>query len=196
MITIKSSDYKGKKLDDVVSQLASMGLSVHSEGKSSSEEKNSVLEVSPEGEVAAGSNVTVVYSTGPESVTLPNKMVGQDAQTVIDEITQLGVNVTRHDENSSEQSADKVIRTSPSEGNKVTVGSNVDVYVSKGSGKTSSSAPAPENPSQEPSTTTPTPQPSEPSAPSTGSPQAAPSAAPENDHRDEPSGDGTQGSNE
>src|SRR5699024_9224193 len=51
MLTIKSSDYKGKKLDDVVSQLASMGLSVHSEGKSSSEEKNSVLEVSPEGEV-------------------------------------------------------------------------------------------------------------------------------------------------
>ncbi|MGK4065862.1 protein kinase [Rothia sp. HC945] len=196
MITIKSSDYKGKKLDDVVSQLASMGLSAHSEGKSSSEEKNSVLEVSPEGEVAAGSNVTVVYSTGPESVSLPNKMVGRDGQTVIDEITQLGVNVTRHDENSSEQSADKVIRTSPSEGNKVTVGSNVDVYVSKGSGKSSSSAPAPENPSQEPSTTAPTPQPSEPSAPSTDSPQAAPSAAPENDHPGEPSGDGTQGSNE
>ncbi|WP_129660321.1 protein kinase domain-containing protein [Rothia uropygialis] len=186
MIDIDSSAYKGKKLDDVVSQLASMGLTVRSEGKNSSEPENNVLEVSPEGQVAAGSNVTVVYSTGPESVNLPSKMVDQDAQSVIDEITQMGVNVTRHDQTSSDQASGKVVRTSPNEGSKVTVGSYVDVYVSTGSG--SSSSPAPESPA---------PTSSAPSQPSSPSPSAASTrpATNENQQPGESSDGGTPGSN-
>ena len=66
-------------------------------------------------------------------MTLPSSMEGRDADTVIDEITSEGVNVTRHDEASDSVASGKVIRTSPSAGSTVEVGSSVDVYVSTGS---------------------------------------------------------------
>ncbi|WP_269928585.1 protein kinase domain-containing protein [Kocuria massiliensis] len=168
MVSVDVSKYKGKKLDDVVSQLASLGLTVRSEGQNSSEAENSVLDVSPSGQVAEGSNVTVVYSTGPESVSLPGSMVGKDADSVIQEITKLGVNVTRHEQPSDEQSSGKVIRTSPAEGAKVTVGSNVDVYVSMGSDSASSPTSTP-SPSQ---TATPAPTQTNTPAPSQSVPQS------------------------
>lgn len=194
MVSVDAASYKGKKLDDVVSQLASMGLTVRSEGQNSSKAENTVLNVSPEGQVAAGSNVTVSYSTGPESVELPGSMVGQEAQSVIDKITQLGVNVTRHDEPSTEQSSGKVIRTSPSEGAKVTVGSYVDVYVSTGSGSSSSSGSGGggSTPSPSPSGSSASPTPSQ---SSTKPPQAAPTTTNEQTQQGESSDSGTQGSN-
>ncbi|MCT1366977.1 protein kinase domain-containing protein [Kocuria sp. HSID16901] len=167
MVSVDVSKYKGKKLDDVVSQLASLGLTVRSEGQNSDQPENSVLDVSPSGEVAVGSNVTVVYSTGPETVSLPSSMVGQNADSVIQEITKMGVNVTRHEQASNEQSAGKVIRTTPAEGTKVTVGSNVDVYVSTGSDST----PTP-TPSSSPSQTA-NPTPSSASTSQSSSPNAA-----------------------
>lgn len=132
-VQVRSSDYEGSKLDAVVSELSGKGLSVKSSGQRSDQEANTVLSVSPEGQLAVGSDVTVTYSTGPGSVTLPSSVEGRDADTVIDEITSEGVNVTRHDEASDSVASGKVIRTSPSAGSTVEVGSSVDVYVSTGS---------------------------------------------------------------
>ena len=131
-VQVRSSDYEGRKLDAVVSELSGKGLSVKSSGQRSDQDANTVLSVSPEGQLAVGSDVTVTYSTGPGSVTLPSSMEGRDADTVIDEITSEGVNVTRHDEASDSVGSGKVIRTSPSAGSTVEVGSSVDVYVSTG----------------------------------------------------------------
>ena len=131
-VQVRSSDYEGRKLDAVVSELSGKGLSVKSSGQRSDQDANTVLGVSPEGQLAVGSDVTVTYSTGPGSVTLPSSMEGRDADTVIDEITSEGVNVTRHDEASDSVGSGKVIRTSPSAGSTVEVGSSVDVYVSTG----------------------------------------------------------------
>ena len=141
-VTVDAADYQGRPLDAVVSELSDLGLRVSSEGEDSEQDENTVLDVSPTGEIAAGSQVTVSYSTGPESVTLPSSMVGRDADTVIDEITELGVNVTRHQQSSDEYPSGQVIRTSPDSGTRVSVGSNVDVYVSTGSGSGGGSSPS------------------------------------------------------
>jgi beta-lactam-binding protein with PASTA domain len=141
-VTVDASDYQGRPLDAVVSELSDMGLRVSSEGEDSEQDENTVLDVSPTGEIAVGSQVTVSYSTGPESVTLPSSMVGRDADAVIGEITELGVNVTRHQQSSDEYPAGQVIRTSPDSGTRVSVGSNVDVYVSTGSGSGGGSSPS------------------------------------------------------
>ena len=132
IVTIRAADYVGRPLDTVVSELANQGLQVSSEGQDSEEEDNTVLAVAPEGEVAVGSQVTVRYSTGPRTVDLPDEMVGRDADQVIEEITSLGVNVTRHEQASEDQPEGRVIRTSPGEGTSVEVQSTVDVYVSTG----------------------------------------------------------------
>ncbi|WP_129656913.1 protein kinase domain-containing protein [Rothia halotolerans] len=142
-VTVDAAAYQGRPLDAVVSELSDLGLRVSSEGEDSEQDENTVLDVSPTGEIAVGSQVTVSYSTGPESVTLPGSMVGRDADAVIDEITELGVNVTRHQQSSDEYPAGQVIRTSPDSGTRVSVGSNVDVYVSTGSGSGGGSSPSP-----------------------------------------------------
>lgn len=145
-VSVAASDYVGKQLADVQSALTAKGLQVHAQGQSSDQSENTVLAVSPEGQLAQGAQVTVTYSTGAQEATLPSSMVGQDAQTVQDEITAMGVNVTVHQQSSDEYASGKVIRTSPGEGSKVRVGSTVDVYVSTGSagsGSTSTSSSAP-----------------------------------------------------
>ena len=152
-VTVDAADYQGRPLDAVVSELSDMGLRVSSEGEDSEQDENTVLDVSPTGEIAVGSQVTVSYSTGPESVTLPSSMVGRDADAVIDEITELGVNVTRHQQSSDEYPSGQVVRTSPDSGTRVSVGSNVDVYVSTGSGSGGGSSPSSSSGGSTPSAT-------------------------------------------
>lgn len=155
-VNIDAAAYEGRPLEDVVNELVALGFSTKTTGVTSDKESDTVLSVSPVGAVTAGSTVTVEYSTGPQSVTLPSNLEGKNADEAIDEITKLGVNVKVHNEESKSADPNTVLRTNPTSGSKVEVGSSVDVYVasapaSSASGTSQRSESASASPASEPS---------------------------------------------
>lgn len=130
-VLINSADYVGRPLNDVIAELNALGLSLKTTGSTSNEPTDTVLSISPTGSVEPGTTVSLTYSTGPQSVTLPSSLEGKNADEAIQEIVALGVNVRVHTEESDSAEPNTILRTSPSSGSKVEVGSNVDVYVAK-----------------------------------------------------------------
>ena len=130
-IEIDSASYEGRPLDEVVNELTALGFSTRTTGVTSESAVDTVLSVSPTGSVEMGETITVQYSTGPKSVTLPSNLEGTDSEEAINAITALGVNVQIHFEESSSAREGTVLRTSPTSGSRVEVGSSVDVYVAK-----------------------------------------------------------------
>lgn len=142
-ILINSADYVGRPLNDVVTELTSLGLSLKTTGTTSNEANDTVLSISPTGSVEPGTTISLTYSTGPQSVTLPTGLEGMNADDAIKQIVDLGVNVRVHTEESDSAEPNTILRTNPSSGSKVEVGSNVDVYVAKApESKQTSSAPS------------------------------------------------------
>ncbi|ROZ61594.1 serine/threonine-protein kinase [Kocuria soli] len=129
-VDINADDYVGRNVDTVVSELNALGLNVEVVGEADAETpSDQVTAVSPTGTVNTGDTVTVTHSTGPETVALPEDMVGKQMQTVIDDVTALGVNIdVYYDENSSEDPG-TVTDTTPDEGSEVEVGSTIDLDV-------------------------------------------------------------------
>lgn len=130
-IEIDSASYEGRPLDEVVNELTALGFSTRTTGVTSDSDIDTVLSVSPTGSVEVGETITVQYSTGPKSVTLPSNLESTDSEEAINAITALGVNVQIHFEESSSAREGTVLRTSPTSGSRVEVGSSVDVYVAK-----------------------------------------------------------------
>lgn len=141
-VEIDSASFEGRPLEDVVNELVAMGLSTKTTGVTSDQDADTVLSVSPTGSVEKGSTVTVSYSTGPQTVTLPENLEGTNADEAIKKVTELGVNVKVHQEESDSADENTVLRTSPTSGSKVEVGSSVDIYVATKPAKGNSSASA------------------------------------------------------
>ena len=141
-VTVNSINYEGRELQDAVNELKNLGLSPKNEGVESTKPENTVLSVSPTGTLEQGNSVTVRYSTGPKSVTLPPNLEGKNVDEASKAVAALGVNVSLHYENSDTAAPGTVLRTTPSSGTKVTVGSNVDMYVASSSSGRGSSASA------------------------------------------------------
>ena len=141
-VTVSSINYEGRELQDAVNELKNLGLSPKTEGVESTQPENTVISVSPTGTLEQGNSVTVRYSTGPKSVTLPSNLEGKNVDEASKAVAALGVNVSLHYENSDTAAPGTVLRTTPSSGTKVTVGSNVDMYVASSSSGRGSSASA------------------------------------------------------
>lgn len=141
-VTVNSINYEGRELQDAVNELKNLGLSPKTEGVESTKPENTVISVSPTGTLEQGNSVTVRYSTGPKSVTLPPNLEGKNVDEASKAVAALGVNVSLHYENSDTAAPGTVLRTAPSSGTKVTVGSNVDMYVASSSSGRGSSASA------------------------------------------------------
>ncbi|GGH67115.1 protein kinase domain-containing protein [Rothia aerolata] len=152
-VEINPANFEGRNLEEVVNELVNMGLSTRTTGVTSDQPSDTVLSVSPSGTVEVGSTVTVEYSTGPRSVTLPSDLEGKDADEAINQITELGVNVKVHQEESRSADENTVLRTNPSSGSQVEVGSSVDVYVATAP-EASASASASASAQASPTTTT------------------------------------------
>ncbi|OLT09941.1 protein kinase [Kocuria sp. CNJ-770] len=152
-VEVLAARYEGRPVDDVVQELSDLGFRVERQGQTSDQEENTVLSVSPVGQVQRGATVTVSFSTGPDTVELPSGMVGQQADPLIDEIRLLGVNIIRYDEPTEDAAPGTVLRTQPLGGSTVRPGDTIEMWV----------AVAPESaPTAEPSPT--------PSAPPTATP--------------------------
>ena len=81
------------------------------------------------GQVARSTTITVVYSTGPDTVELPSGMVGRPADPLIDEIRLLGVNIIRYDETTEDAEPGTVLRTQPLGGSTVRPGDTIEMWV-------------------------------------------------------------------
>ena len=145
-VTVNAVNYEGRELQDAVNELKNLGLSPKTEGVESTQPENTVIS-------EQGNSVTVRYSTGPKSVTLPSNLEGKNVDEASKAVAALGVNVSLHYENSDTAAPGTVLRTTPSSGTKVTVGSNVHMYVASSNSGRGSSASASAAPSASASAT-------------------------------------------
>lgn len=130
-VDIDNAYFEGRPLDAVVSELTTMGFSTRTTGVTSDKPVDTVLSVSPTGSVQVGETITIQYSAGPQSVTLPSNLEGMTSDEAATAITALGVNVQLHFEETTSATAGTVLRTSPTSGSRVEVGSNVNIYVAR-----------------------------------------------------------------
>ena len=100
-------------------------------------EKDSVASTDPAGGTQAekGSTVRVTISSGPDSVTLPDNLVGMSPDDARQAVEALGL---KWEVNSSKVASDtvaegKVAQTNPSPGSKVKAGQTITAYLSSGS---------------------------------------------------------------
>jgi len=131
---IKVPEIVGMTLEQAKVALEREGLVLVEAGtEKSSEAKGTVLEADPkEGtEVASGSNVRVMVSSGADKVTMPDFKESELA-TVKTFLTKNGVSFTTSDEYSDTISEGAVIRTEPGVGTEVTKDTKVTIYISLG----------------------------------------------------------------
>lgn len=128
-VEVLAARYEGRPVDEVVQELSDLGFPVEREGRTADEEQNTVLSLNPVGQVARSTTITVVYSTGPDTVELPSGMVGRPADPLIDEIRLLGVNIIRYDETTEDAEPGTVLRTQPLGGSTVRPGDTIEMWV-------------------------------------------------------------------
>ncbi|MEX5296392.1 protein kinase [Kocuria sp. CPCC 205268] len=128
-VEVLAARYEGRPVDQVVQELSDLGFAVERSGRTSDAEENTVLSLDPVGQVARNATITVVYSTGPDTVQLPSGMVGRDADPLIDDIRLLGVNIIRYDETTEDAEPGTVLRTQPLGGSTVRPGDTIEMWV-------------------------------------------------------------------
>ncbi|PLC11104.1 protein kinase [Kocuria flava] len=130
-VEVLAARYEGRSVDEVVQELSDLGFAVQRVGQASGEPVGTVLSLDPVGQVARGTTITVVHSTGPDTVELPTGLVGRQEADVIREITEAGVNVTLYEDYSSDEAPGTVLRTQPIGGSTVRPGDTVQVWVAR-----------------------------------------------------------------
>ncbi|WP_082812652.1 Stk1 family PASTA domain-containing Ser/Thr kinase [Cellulomonas timonensis] len=121
--------------DDAVATLSGLGLvPVEVEQASDSIAEGNVIGTDPKGgeQLEEGSDVTVFVSTGSDSVQLES-LAGLSQEAARARLTELGLTVGDvTPENSAEQAAGVVTKTSPAAGESVPKGSKVNLFVASG----------------------------------------------------------------
>lgn len=167
-VTLKPSDYIGKPYAQVRDALLALGFSVNLQPKESSTEEGLVTDVNPSGSLDKGTQVTVTYSSGPGTATIPSGLVGSSESSVVSALTSAGLEASNGGtEYSSSVSKGSVLRVSPTEGSSVEKGTTVTYILSAGPEPTATPTPS------ETATTSETPAPSSSSAPSSSAPSSS-----------------------
>ena len=133
VVQVDVPDVVGQEQSAAVRVLETEGFEVTTEEQPSGDvESGNVIEQTPEGGSTAeeGAEVTIVVSTGPEQVSVPNvvNLSFEEAQSVLEGE---GLQVER-EERDSDESENTVIATNPPANSSVSVGSTVTVIVSRG----------------------------------------------------------------
>ena len=128
----------GRSLADVANELKALGFIVHTKGVPNAAPKGTVFNSipNPGANAAVGSTVTILVSSGPAPVAVPQVKglsVDQATQQLEQQgFTNLGSPIQ---ENSSTVSSGAVIRTDPPAGKAVAVDTRINIYVSSGAQK-------------------------------------------------------------
>ncbi|MEH0111239.1 protein kinase [Tersicoccus sp. MR15.9] len=153
-VDVRAAAYEGRPIKEVQAELEALGLQVRANPQPSNDvAANLVTGLDPTGTLAAGSAITVTYSTGPEQVTVPRDLVGKTRAQAQAELSQLGLTY-QEEVVDSDRPAGTVVEV-PDAGQKVDPGSSVTVRVSRGPSPSPSTSSASPSPSPSPSTSTP-----------------------------------------
>jgi beta-lactam-binding protein with PASTA domain/tRNA A-37 threonylcarbamoyl transferase component Bud32 len=131
---VKVPNLVGKKINDATQIADGIGLNlVVKEQTDPKIPADQIISQSPtpQTEVAKGSNVDVVVSTGKNQKSVPD-VSGKDAADAANELGQAGFKTKTTQESSSTVESGKVIRTDPVAGSKAEEGSTVTIVVSSG----------------------------------------------------------------
>jgi len=138
--TVAVPNVVGLSQADAKSQIEAAGLTWElnpDKVASDTVDKDSVASTDPAGGTQAekGATVRVTISSGPDSVTLPDNLVGMSPDDARKAVEALGL---KWDVNSSKVASDtvpegKVAQTNPSPGSKVKTGQTITAYLSSGS---------------------------------------------------------------
>jgi serine/threonine-protein kinase len=172
-IVIDPDQFRGRNIDEVTTELTDLGLSVDRVAEPSEETEGTVLELNPVGSLSAGDTIRVTYSEGPETVTVPGDLLGQNEATVEERLDAIGLVPVKLGSRTSDAPAGTVIEIAPQPGAVVAIGTPVQYVVSSGP-----PAPAPAPPTT-PAPTTPAP------APTTPAPSSPPASEPADEPADE-----------
>jgi serine/threonine-protein kinase len=127
-------DVVGRNIDDAKDVIETAGFTVQQQPRADDNApKGEVLDQSPKGGTKAdsGSAITLVVSTGKETVEVPD-VEGMDSAEASNELGQAGFRVAVRREVSDTVNEGEVIRTDPAAGSSAAKGSTVTMYVSSG----------------------------------------------------------------
>ncbi len=159
-IVVSPSEYLGASEADARQRLISLNFGVNVEQETDDRPAGTVIAVNPSGLQSPGTTITLTVSSGPEQVTVPGGLQGQNAADVERTLVDLGLVPVSAGEQESQQAAGTVISVDPGAGAVLARGAEVSYVVSSGP------APTPE----------PAPEPSETAAQAPPTPTSAPSA--------------------
>ncbi|MFD1212396.1 protein kinase [Arthrobacter sp. GCM10027362] len=132
-IQLIASSYQGRPFEDVRAELQSMGFRVTGDPVQNRAPAGLVLDISPKGKVDEGQTITVTYSEGPATATVPGGLVGADEGSVRAALRDAGFKPQKAgEEPSSDFPAGTVIRLVPPEGSPLEEGAAVGYVVSSG----------------------------------------------------------------
>ena len=150
-INIESAAYEGRPVNEVANELSNLGLLVNRLPVADADvPEGIVIEVNPSGLLSRGDAVTVVYSSGPEMVSVPS-LQGQTEEAARQRIVDAGLVPVNGGTQPSGERPGTVIGVNPTEGTAVPKGSNVTYYTA------AEAAPAPTQTPQPTPTTAVTP---------------------------------------
>lgn len=131
-VTVHADQFKGQPFDQVRTQLNDMKLKVaRTDAFSADVPAGSVIDLSPTGPMAPGTEVTVTVSKGPELATVPS-FQGQTGDAYDKALTQAGFVPARAEEASATVPQGTVVRVVPTAGSQEAKGTIVSYYVSTG----------------------------------------------------------------
>lgn len=153
VVTVNPSTYRGRNVDQVSAELVNLGLQVSRQGQASAEPANTVLDVNPVGPLQVGTAISVIYSTGPETVAVPN-VVGLDQASAREAIIGAGLTPANGGTQVSDEPEGTVLSVSPGAGQQAEEGSTVTYILSAGPASPSPPTTAPTTPSVPPTVPT------------------------------------------
>jgi serine/threonine-protein kinase len=133
-VKVKVPNFVGKDVDvaNDLADAAGLNLAIKEEPSATVPADTVISQVQPAGtEVAKGSNVDLVVSSGKNQKPVPD-VAGSDAADAANQLGQAGFKTKTSREPSSSVDTGKVIRTDPGAGTRIDEGSTVTIVVSSG----------------------------------------------------------------
>jgi serine/threonine-protein kinase len=145
-INLIPESYLGRQYNEVRSELGALGLTVDGNEVFDDSAPGTVVDINPSGRVQPGTTITVSYSKGPESVTVPPLQSGASEAAVQQAIQNAGLRWAKGADvnpTSKDEKAGTFVSSEPASGSKVPAGSVVTYHLAKAPAATSTSTPSP-----------------------------------------------------
>jgi serine/threonine-protein kinase len=143
-INVIPESYLGRQYNEVRSELGGLGLTVDGNEVFDDSAPGTVVDINPSGRVQPGTTITVSYSKGPESVTVPTLQSGASEAAVQQAIQNAGLRWAKGADvnpTSKDEKPGTFVSSEPAPGSEVPAGSVVTYHLAKTPAATSTPSP-------------------------------------------------------